>query len=530
MSRKITLLTNEGKNCREDVIATAVNWLGHDFEFLFSEAWGFELLKGSGTETLGERVVVDWGNIIELSSKHCGVKITYKEYSNVEESYRAVVQQIRKGRVAGFTMDAHWCPWTDFFQQEGVHVQGHTILGYDLDKDKNIICVDCLPAHYGVTVPYKYFLKGNNGSTIQFEKCQSEQKEKCLEDIVQTILSKVRHEGAYGNMFHTIRAFSGMFQNIKFEDECKGYGKDDFWNSKLFIAILNAANGRKQFGKVLKIIGQKQNNNAVVAIGDQLNYIGAKWLGIRGCLIKARLVGLNQMWLKRIMEMFEYIASFEEELADKLEIAMMQSNVQTSSQKQMKTAQNEQDLDDQANIKILNLNDYFNNKAFDYTVSLDSKADITGTGDYLLLEQVKMNTVFNAGGVDYMFSSQFSTEYDNISCGSQVIPIKVHGPRKLSILACAEWGDFYEKVSILYADGFSEELFFQLNDWCVKPDKEKTYYMEVKSVSTSNQVLSVDKEPRYLSSIVFELAHDSEAVEIHLPNCPNVHIFSVSIY
>lgn len=531
MGKSIELLTNQGKNCREDVIATAVQFLGHDYRLLFSDAWGFDMLPRRGEDTLGDRILVDWGDIYEMSAKFCGVRIEHIDFDTAEEAHSAIVKQIQSDGIAGFLIDAHWCPWMDFFQMEGVHVMGHTVLSYDVLKKNELLCLDCLPAHYGVKIPYEYFLKGSTGKTIQFIKDESECKEVSSKEIIKNALHKVYHKGAYGNTFEAIRAFSKEFPNIVFEDECQGYGKNDFWNSKLFIKILNLANGRKQVGRVLKELAERENNEAIGTIGDQLIYIGGKWLGIRGCLIKARLAGLNQVWLKRIIGSLEEIANYEENIASQLE-EIIQSDGNVKDNKQISLEENafvnKQILAEKV-IKV-ELDGLFNSKGFDDIVSLESDADITGTGDYLLLENLSENTCIEADGLIYKLSVGHEKKFDNISCGSQVLPLKIENPSMIGFLACAEWGDFYDKMEVLYEDGSIQELYFQLDDWCVRPKEENTFYINVKSVSTSNGELSVDSEPRYICAITRRLKCGNTVKKIRFPNCPNIHIFALSAY
>lgn len=175
----------------------------------------------------------------------------------------------------------------------------------------------------------------------------------------------------------------------------------------------------------------------------------------------------------------------------------------------------------------LNLDEYYNCKAFEETISDHSTADITGEGTHFLLENIPINDTWQNGDYEFVYNYA-SWKNDNISCQGQIIKTENDfETSSISFLSCSEYGSYQEIIKIQYIDGKHFEFvadfsdFFQLSIF-----DEKNFWSGVALDRKNGKTV-----PHNFSARLFAKRYDVPLgiiTSIQLPNRKNIHIFAVT--
>ncbi len=430
-----------------------------------------------------------------------------------------------------FNLYVHCCPWHKFFQRADVP-ENHSVIGVGLYKDGSIHCIDCQPVNFGAKLPSEYFIKGNDGivttyNTLPFEKYEVDWKE-----IIQNTLLKLYARNEYGNSFDSIRAFSKDFKTLNLIEETKGYDVDEIWNTHLLHNILSVCIGREQFSKLLKYFSEKFGIGELLKASQKLKYAAAKWSTIRGLLIKAKMLSSENNIAERVSQIINEIADIEENVAENL-LQAISGGVCTNNLIKDNDIMHKYS-DDNADIEVfmLDISEYFNNNAFGSFASKNSQADLTGTGHYFLKNGLPDDGIIKVDN-NMIFKIKVSGDgiNDNISCEGQIFELQNLLCKKgIMLLGCAEWGDFFEKLIINYTDGESEEIYIEFLDWWRGPAQGQTIAWEGQAAEKNMHGAELlGNKGRYLCARTYCTKLNKKIKNIILPNCPNIHLFAVSL-
>lgn len=175
------------------------------------------------------------------------------------------------------------------------------------------------------------------------------------------------------------------------------------------------------------------------------------------------------------------------------------------------------------NYSTVNLNRFYNNKAFWDGMSSVIEADLSGTGlCFCMPEYSKLVTEDNwTNGID-------ESQYDNISCEGQKIEFTKGKYKKILILACSEYGSYKESISSYLSEQQKDVVSFWVSDFYMNPIfGERTFcYGETYQKKES----SLEKES-FLSRIFkYDIRLNGEEIDsIVLPKRKNIHIFAIQL-
>jgi|GEM_PF-5678149 len=170
---------------------------------------------------------------------------------------------------------------------------------------------------------------------------------------------------------------------------------------------------------------------------------------------------------------------------------------------------------------------FYNNQAFEEELRDDSIADITGEGTHYIFKDVVVNTPWKKG--EYCFHYSYSPGCrDNISCSGQEIWVDGISATHLSLLGCAEFGNYNEEIIIEYSDGRRHTVKADFSDFFQPPVfLENVYWAGEAAVRKNGKTIY-----QSFNSRLFAKKYSIEPGAISrliLPERRNVHIFAMTL-
>ncbi len=176
---------------------------------------------------------------------------------------------------------------------------------------------------------------------------------------------------------------------------------------------------------------------------------------------------------------------------------------------------------------FIDISKLYNNQAFEEELRDSSTADITGEGTHYIFKDVVVNRAWKKG--EYCFHYSYSPgSKDNISCSGQEIRVDSIKATHLSILGCAEYGNYNEEIVIEYEDGSKYNVKADFSDFFQPPVfLENVYWAGEAAVRKNGKTIY-----QSFNSRLFAKKYSIEPGIISrliLPRCKNVHIFAMTL-
>ena len=175
----------------------------------------------------------------------------------------------------------------------------------------------------------------------------------------------------------------------------------------------------------------------------------------------------------------------------------------------------------------VDLTRYYNNQAFEATLNDDSTADITGLGTHYIMQDVVINEEWKKGG--YSFIYRYCTgQVDNISCESQTVWIPGIDAGYISILGCAEFGNYREDIEIEFSDGTKQRITADFTDFYQSAIYQETIYWIGAAAERKNGKTNYHNFNARLFAKRYPIKPGC-VVMLTLPQRRNVHIFALTL-
>lgn len=178
---------------------------------------------------------------------------------------------------------------------------------------------------------------------------------------------------------------------------------------------------------------------------------------------------------------------------------------------------------------FIDLSNYFNNNAFHSTESKDCSADFTGTGHYFLSHNAPSGQTVSLKKIKFIFPEVTDNNFNNVSCENQVIHVPVGEYKGILLMGSSEWGSFIEQISVQYVDGSSDNIQVNFSDWASKTPMYDEIPMWGGKIYNKYEGITYNDDFN-LFAIERSIPEKKEVISITLPDCPNMHIFAVTLY
>lgn len=173
-------------------------------------------------------------------------------------------------------------------------------------------------------------------------------------------------------------------------------------------------------------------------------------------------------------------------------------------------------------IRIVDISHLYNNEAIAPEAKMSCTADIAGTGLFFVFPENEEpeNTRF------FLSKKTADGVKDNICCNGQEIIFPCNNYKKMVLLACAEYGNYTEKIQFYNGEKHAFNITISVSDFFSNPryGEEKVYTGE--TYYKKNHIL----EKQDFSAQIFKyniLLEQKRVSKIILPVRKNIHIFGM---
>jgi len=510
----------DGLDCFEILLATVAAHYNREYQLAFSEALGFEYLQADSesTELIGNRINTGNKNIVNLHKKYCGIDTKRIEIKTAEGIIDVIKQQLHISLPTIISINTYYCPWHGDYHKLS---HGHFCLATGIDADNNITCIDPGQGSGTFYLPNKDFMNGF-GLCYVFDIAGSPEIKEymlILRDSVEKIreLQHTKKIESFAKDFSTELNFDEEFRNINISLQ----------DVHLQRNLDYVAGGRFLYYTFIQYLAVKMHCSDLLEISNKLLHIKGKWHTAKGVIVKGYYAGCTEKAKEKACSIFQEIIELEENLLSNLYDIVYAGYISNRiNVNDLNTI-----IDNSIQVKdfvYIDLLKYLNKIAFHSSISNDCMADFTGMGDYFLSENVPDNQIINVVNMRFMFPVISDNSFDNISCMRQTIIVPQDKYNGIMILASAEWGNFVEHIKLEYTSSENIDVLINFSDWWQDIPlydehiawSGKAYSKKIKRLSTKNL---------NIFSIFRPLLMDKILKSIILPDCPNIHIFAITL-
>ncbi|WP_157696756.1 hypothetical protein [Brevibacillus formosus] len=521
----ITPLHHESRNCKEDTIVTVASWWKCDYELMFLESWGFtfDLSQWKNSGRLYQSITSGIGDMLTLLKQVHGIEIVVMGNKSLQDTVAIVESELKESRPVAFDLDSYYCQWSHGYQK---YHSIHTGLIVGVDPENHCYTlVDCFYEKKNVTIPIEHCFKHEYRGIALFRKLPNAIEGVEWKQLIMQALSRTLFQNQETNSFDMMRSFAEVLEHLPtVEDEFNG--SKEVWMSPLLTVLYSISNGRKHFSTALQYVKTKYQVDDLVPLINDLAYAAAQWSTILSMITKAYYQSSDSQLIQRAASKIRMVAELEETIAVKLRSICEerpQNNQVDEKAEHGKTATEHRKM------KYIDISDYCNNKGFSQLVSPAYRADLTLMGEYFLIDQLPDQTIWDVEGMKFSLSAFGENINDNISCAGQDMKVPEGYYSSIMLLGCSECGSYAERIEILYEDNEVSYIPIQFTDWYLEPIFGETTAWVGKGVQRKGGEVKILEFPVRLLVQKYELNQRKKILRIKLPDCPNIHIFAMTL-
>lgn len=514
-------------SCFADIVASVAGWLGRDYELMFSECWSIRFNSLGDRSHLGERIGVEKNNGLNLLKQYHGIQFIYKNIEDVNSALEIIKRELIDGRPVIGIVDAYWVPWDDVFQK--LHSSGHFFLIVDIDKLRNdLTCVDGYFMQKDVIIPRGNFATGfKNLMTVSILN----DRQNDLYKIINSAAKSFMGDNKSKNSVKAIYDFAEEIEKINdLEQEITGY--DGYWSTPLWTAFNEIVKGHVQFATTLRYIARKipALTLKLMEVSERVLQMSEQWFVVRGMIGKAVVVKEPKLIINRLSNKIKNIAYEEEIVAQEL-LMIVQEKTNLLNKNAVVVNNSSCILEGIKTQDMIyaDLTQYFNNDGFSNHLSFTCSADLTGFGYCFSMQGLPVDETWEIEGMKFKFPTIAEEQNNNISCLSQLIPIPVNNYSYFMILMCAEFGDFVSQLEIMYDNGKIESIPMCVTEWNSLPKFGEVIAWKGNIIKRVESSIKLIESPHYIFAKVYPLNSNLLLSGIRLPECPNIHVFSITV-
>lgn len=460
--------------------------------------WNFELTQGT---TMGEILGANntlFNNLLHYSGLH----IRHIEVKHYEEILMEVKHNLLSGSPTIVHLDTYYCKWGRFY---GTIHSEHVVIviGIDFDKHKLLI----VDADYSNIPFYIEFSLLEKASKFYFDIEIVGKYKYSSKQLFEIVLNR---KNEYQKVFFNIKQFADLFKN-KFNPNIEFKDLHDIncvLDSELILKIRNIIKGRNMFIVFLdKLINDYPH---CVQVAEYLMVSMGKWNTIMNLMFKAAQTCWRKGFNEKISNIIMSIASIEEQAFHLFAEGTLNRGTMNSKLH-----------NDMYYCETICISGFCNNKGFAFN-ERSANVDLTSAGEYFKLDEAFKEVYFEG----LRFKTCFESDMDNIVCKGQEISfdkkMKIKG---IAFLACAEWGTCEDAIQVNFFDGRYENY--------------KVIIYDVSEINYDNTIelgctiLHSGEKINQRAGVTVEDINFIESQDVQsivLPNNPNMHILSITIY
>ena len=519
----------KGLDCCEKPLSSVANYLGADFELAFSNAWEFtfESKDDYSNRRLADFISLGDGNTLANLEKYHAVVTGWNNTRDTTKLLEIIGSELSEGRPVIIRVDLFWCTWykNSYGQKHGEHYC--LVVGINHERDE-LICRDILRSEK-LILPMSDFKAGVDCCVTLRLKEDANQIRKDWREIIQSSISRLYDTSENVNKFDEMRTFADKIEDsLDMDKEAEGF--EDTAGIPLFSILYELSNSRLKFCVTLKYLARVNNLSVLEVEADRLTKAGNKWNTVKGMLLRLMYTEDKNAYKKRIGRKVRELADLEESIAVSLLGLTKSNNHKLESKLDKEDTEKESNKDFKAEFAYVDLSGVMNSKAFGNSLLEESNANFDGVRSFFLTENTPTSEIWELNGVKFKIADLRNAQYDNLLCEKQVVRVEEGSYSNLTVLASAEFGSYSETMIIEYEDGDKQEVLLEISDWFDMPNfGEKIAWTGNASIRSN-----INDEPYLANSVnLYTQSHNLKKGKsikaIQLPECPNVHVFAISL-
>lgn len=515
---------HDWRNCREDTIASVASWLQRNHELMYAESWGFsfDMRQWSRTGKLSSGLSPESGNMLPLLAQHHGIGIRIAENLRFQDAADVVARELAESRPVIIELDTYNCPWDSGFHN---YHYPHTnlIAGYD-EGNRMYSLIDCFYQKQDIRLSSEHCFSSDSNRVAVFRCSTLPEPIADWRTIIQQAAKRMTVQDQRGHSFHQMRSLAAILeQSPGLDEEFKHY--EHIWMAPLLSVLSTISNGRRQFAAVLQYLNTRQQEQDFHETVNELHYAASQWSILLSMMTKSYYSPRDKSLMHRAAHKLRMIADKEEQIAGQL-LSMCEEKTkgfQTFSKSIIVSP-----INDQVDMKFVELAEHYNNKGFDSSLSPESKADFTLMGDYFLADDPPVE--WKTDGMEFSLPVLNCSDYDNISCAAQSIRIPLGCYSALALVGCSECGSYSDQIELVYEDQSASFLSIAFTDWYMDPLYGEKIVWSGRAASRKNGQVKLDESRVRVFTQNYALDPARKIASLRLPDCPNLHIFAMALY
>lgn len=225
-------------DCFDIIIASFAQWLKGEYRFLFIDCLGFNILETGNT--LGERIYVDKGDIIDAANKN-GIGISFYESGDID--INKITSLLNDYNPLVLELDEYDCYWRKNYLK--IHRKHYILLlDYSLSMAE-FKCIDTFPNDDTLTLPEEFVSEKVSRIICLFDNKSPIKMYKLSEYITPTLV-KFNICSKFGSIWDRyFLLVEEMITSFSFEDEVQGFEEVNIlfipliWNLKSILFSFN---------------------------------------------------------------------------------------------------------------------------------------------------------------------------------------------------------------------------------------------------------------------------------------------------
>lgn len=514
-----------GLDCHDGLVISLLEWLKRENPFIFAEAWNFEFrpeIEGF-PHTIGDRLIVN--NVVsqDLLKEYCGVEINEVNNTNVHlESFMPVLKrELAQQRPLLIVQDLFWCSWSkEYYQQIHAPIHATLVIGYD---ETGIICMDYALKNPEAHLPYEYFNDSVN-TVVTFDITKTPPNSSMtFHDIMKKIISSTKSYDSFNSIREFGRYVKESFDPVK---ELERFGVGNFNANPLNWQIERISTSRKLFALTLRELSTKFGFTSLNILADKLELSMPKWFTIMSMIIKS-CIASDSKSLNKISNKILELADYEESIFEYF-VSISENTDNGNDVKGVLNALTQNQGEKAFDVQYVELSGIYNNRAFDSFKGCSYIPDFTGEAGLILKDNNICKRILQMNGTSFELADVTKDVQDNILCEGQTIELPGKSYHKIGFVGCAVNGNYSGQLKVDYTDGSCDMINFQMSD-CYPGGAG--YEQDILWIGqcAKDPVNYTDRFTCQLYGQLYDLDPSKCISNITLPDCPNIHIFAISL-
>lgn len=311
-------LHDDFRYCFEDTVVSVASWLGHHYELMYAEDWGFNFdYEGyKSTGMLSKCITPEGGDMCELLKRYHGMEIVRYDSIENHRMIEIVESELKESRPVILEFDWYYCPWNEIAKHK-YHINHMSlIVGYDsVNKVFNI--TDCYYKMQGILLPLKY-LENLDRNIAVFKLSPGVPGDTDWKGVLTKALDKTRNAENKANSFEMIRNFAGVIEQLDdLAFEFAGY--EEVLTSPLLTTLSSVSHNRSHFAEVLDYMYREFKIKGLYGLADSMRSSAVQWDIAYSILSMTNYKTIdNKRLMNRAAKKIKAAADLEETAANKI--------------------------------------------------------------------------------------------------------------------------------------------------------------------------------------------------------------------